>query len=79
MIYKERRCDIVGQTKAQLLATKKYQSQFEMIRVRMTPAEKKAVQDHAAACGQSVNTFAKRAIFETIIREAEKENVDDHC
>ena len=48
---------IVKQTDAQLRATKKYQSKFEMLRVRVTPEEKQRIVEHTNSRKESLSTF----------------------
>lgn len=62
---------IVKQTDAQLRATKKYQSKFEMLRVRVTPEEKQRIVEHTNSRKESLSTFLRRAIFKTIADETE--------
>ena len=44
---------------------------FARIEIRMLPAERDALQAHAAARGESVHAFLQRAIQETIERDKE--------
>lgn len=57
------------QTDAQLRATKKYQSKFEMLRVRVSPEEKQQIVDHAKTRKESISSFMRRAIVTTLERE----------
>ena len=52
----------MAQTEAQLRASKKYQSKFERIQIRVSPEEKEIIDAHAAQMGESVNSFLRRAI-----------------
>lgn len=61
------------QTDAQLRATKKYQSKFEMLRVRVSPEEKQEIVDHAKAQKESISAFLRRAVFTTITEDLSKE------
>ena len=55
-----------GFTEAQARAHKKYMKNFVEIKVRVTPEEREQIKTHAAARGESVNTFINRAIAETM-------------
>ena len=57
---------------SQLRANKKYHAKFEMVRIRVSPEDKEAIDVHAETIGESVNSFVRRAIFETIERDLEK-------
>lgn len=59
------------QTDAQLRATQKYQSKFEMLRVRVTPEEKQKIVEHVKGRKESLSTFFRRAIFKTMADEIE--------
>ena len=69
-LFKER--DHMATSEAQLKASKKYHDKFEKLQIRVTPDEKAAVEKHAAHINESVNSFVRRAITETITREAKK-------
>lgn len=56
-------------TAAQKQAQKKYISKFIRLEFRATPEQRDAIQDHAAAHGESVNAFIGRAIAETMERD----------
>lgn len=55
-----------GYTEARARAHKKYMKNFVEIKVRVTPEEREQIKAHAAARGESVNTFINRAITETM-------------
>ena len=55
-----------GYTEARARAHKKYMKNFVEIKVRVTPEEREQIKAHAAAKGESVNTFINRAITETM-------------
>ena len=57
-------------TEAQKRAQKTYMEKFAVARVRMEREKYEAVQDHAAAQGESVNGFINRAISETMERDS---------
>lgn len=65
---------IVKQTDAQLRATKKYQSKFEMLRVRVTPEEKQRIVEHAKSEHESLSAFLRRAIITTM--RVDKKNTE---
>lgn len=56
-------------SEARARATKKYQAKFDRIYVRVSPEEKEAIETYAAEIGESVNTFVRRAIAETMEKE----------
>ena len=56
-------------TEAQLRANQKYHEKFERIQIRVSPEEKAAIEAYAEAIGESVNTFVRRAVSETMDRE----------
>ena len=66
----------MAQTEAQLRASKKYHQKYEYLQARVTPAEKEAVTAHAAAMGESLNVFMRRAFTETMERDKVSEKVD---
>lgn len=59
-------------SEARARATKKYQAKFERIYIRVSVEEKDAIEAHAEEIGESVNSFVRRAIAETIKRENTK-------
>ena len=57
-------------TKAQQRATAKYQTKnYDSFLVRVDKGEKEAIQSHAAARGESLNSFVSRAIREAAQRD----------
>lgn len=57
-------------TEAQAKAAKKYlKESVEDIRIRVPKGDKAKVQEHAAAMGESMNSFVVRAIDETMERD----------
>ncbi len=60
------------QTEAQKRAHMTYISKFARIEIRTTTEERDRIQTHAAAKGESVNGFIKRAIQEAMQRDKEK-------
>ena len=60
-------------TEAQKRAQKAYMDKHALITIRMKPEEKEAVSAHASAQGESVNSFVKRAIMETMERDNKTE------
>ena len=59
-------------SESQLRASKKYHDKFEKLQIRVTPEEKSAVEKHAKSTDESVNSFVRRAITETIERDNSK-------
>lgn len=59
-------------TPAQKRAQKNYIEKFSRLEIRTTKEERESIQAHAAACGESVNAFIKRAIMETMERDKQK-------
>lgn len=59
-------------TPAQKKAQKNYMEKFARLEIRATKEERDVIQAHAAAQGESVNAFIKRAIQETMERDQEK-------
>ena len=61
-------------TEAQAKAAKKYlKESVEDIRIRVPKGDKAKVQEHAAAMGESMNSFVVRAIDETMERDNHKQ------
>lgn len=56
-------------SESQLRASKKYHAKFDRIYIRVSPEEKEAIETYAAEIGESVNTFVRRAIAETMEKE----------
>ena len=56
-------------SEARIRATQKYHSKFERIQIRVAPEEKEAIEAYAAEIGESLNSFVRRAIAETMERE----------
>ena len=55
-------------------ARKKYREKQEYLQARVTPDEKEAVTAHAAAMGESLNVFMRRAFTETMERDKVSQN-----
>lgn len=67
-------------TEAQAKAAKKYlKESVEDIRIRVPKGNKAKVQDHAAAMGESMNSFVVRAINETMSRDTQKQDLSTAC
>ena len=66
----------MAQTEAQLRASKKYHQKYEYLQARVTPDEKEAVTAHAAAMGESLNAFMRRAFTETMERDKASKRFD---
>ena len=62
----------MAQTEAQLKASKKYHQKFDNLQIRVPLGEKEIISGHAAAQGESLNTFVRRAISETMKRDENK-------
>ena len=57
---------------SKLRANKRYHDKFELLAVRIPPEEKTAISEHAAASGESIVHFIRRAAKETIERDKQK-------
>ena len=60
------------QTVAQKRAHANYIAKFARLEIRTTTEERESIQAHAAARGESVNAFIKRAIAEAMERDKEQ-------
>ena len=60
-----------GYTPAHAKAHKKYMGEFVELRARVSYEERDKIQAHAAARGESVNSFLRRAISEAMARDRE--------
>lgn len=58
------------QTEAQLRASKKYRQKFEYLQARISSEEKEAIIKHTEAMGESLNSFIRRAVAETMERDS---------
>lgn len=56
-------------TQAQIEAQKRYMKNFVEIKVRVTPEQRTAIQEHAASMKESATAFINRAITETMERD----------
>ena len=59
-------------SRAQLKANKKYDNKFDKVLIRVPLGEKELITTHAEEQGESVNSFVRRAISETIERDKAK-------
>lgn len=59
----------MAQTAAQIKASKKYHEKFDLLQTRVPAGEKNLIAEHAAAHGESLNGFVRRAICETMARD----------
>lgn len=59
----------MAQTEAQLRASKKYHEKFDNVQIRVPAGEKEVIAKHAAKKGESLNSFVRRAIIETMDRD----------
>ena len=66
----------MAQTEAQLRASKKYHEKFDNLQIRVPGGEKEMISNHAAGMGESLNSFVRRAISETMERDQQKPSVD---
>ena len=66
----------MAQTEAQLRASKKYHEKFDNLQIRVPGGEKEMISHHAAGMGESLNSFVRRAISETMKRDQQKPSVD---
>jgi predicted HicB family RNase H-like nuclease len=64
-------------SEARARATKKYQAKFERIYIRVTQEEKESIEAYAEEIGESVNTFVRRAIAETMGRGNAESGISD--
>jgi predicted HicB family RNase H-like nuclease len=64
-------------SEARARATKKYQAKFERIYIRVTQEEKESIEAYAEEIGESVNTFVRRAIAETMERGNAESGISD--
>lgn len=62
-------------SEARARATKKYQSKFDRIYIRVSAEEKEAIEKHAETIGESVNSFVRRVVAEAMKQDtsAQKE------
>lgn len=56
-------------SESKLRANKKYKDKFVYLQTRMSPEERDAINAHAAAMGESVNAFIRRAAAEAMERD----------
>ena len=56
-------------SEAQLRANRKYLKKQDNIQLRVPAGEKELIAKHAAENGESLNSFVRRAISETIVRD----------
>ena len=56
-------------SESRVRANKKYHEKFDNLQVRVPQGQKEVIADHAAAQGESLNTFVRRAISETMERD----------
>jgi uncharacterized protein (DUF1778 family) len=57
-------------SEAQIRANKKYQKKFDKVQIRVSHDEKTLIDAHAESMGESTNAFVRRAIAETMERDA---------
>ena len=56
-------------SESKLRANKKYKDKFVYLQTRLSVEEREAITEHAAAMGESVNTFIRRAAAEAMERD----------
>ena len=62
---------LAEKTDAQKKAQKEYMSHKTRIEIVLSPEKHKRIKDHAESRGESVATFVKRAVDETMERDGE--------
>lgn len=63
----------MGQTPAQLAASKKYhRDKLDEMKIYVPKGSKEQIQEHAKMQGESLNAFARRAFAETMERDKGK-------
>ena len=67
-----------GFTEAQARAHKKYIARYVEVKIRRLPEERDALKTHAETTGESVNTFLRRAISETMERDRAAQGNDSY-
>lgn len=63
-------------SEAQVKASKKYLEKFDNVQFRVPKGERDIISDHAKSRGESMNTFIRRAIAETMERDQLKATPD---
>lgn len=66
----------MAQTAAQIKASKKYHEKFDLVQTRVPTGEKSLIAGHAAARGESLNGFVRRAICETMERDNSQQSTN---
>ena len=56
-------------SESRLKANKKYHEKFDNLQIRVPMGEKEIIANHAANRQESLNSFIRRAIYETIERD----------
>ena len=56
-------------SESRIRATKKYLKKFDNVQFRVPKGERDIISDHARSQGESMNTFIRRAIAETMERD----------
>jgi len=62
----------MARTEAQLRASRKYHQKFDNVQIRVPMGQKATIIAHAAANGESLNGFVRRAIWEAMERDVQK-------
>ena len=60
-------------TAAEKKAIKKYHAKFDTVITRFQKGEKQGIANHAAAHGESLMKFVRRAVYETMERDRERD------
>lgn len=64
-------------SESQLRANKKYHQKFHKLQIRVTFEEQETLEAHIKDMGESVNSFTRRAIFETMERDKAKQQTSE--
>lgn len=56
-------------TEAQLRASRKYHQKFHKMQIRVSFEEKAIIDEYIKTTGESINSFVRRAILETMERD----------
>jgi predicted HicB family RNase H-like nuclease len=67
---------LMAASESRLKANKKYHEKFDNLQIRVPGGEKEIISGHAAAMGESLNSFVRRAISEAMERDQAKTSTD---
>ena len=62
----------MAMSEAKAKANKKYHEKFDLVQIRVPAGEKEEISNFAASLGESLNSFVRRAIRETMERDKNK-------